>query len=73
MATLEEFTARTWAELARLTTEARAARRYVAHRPCADDAPCRHCAAVRDHHRLIDDHIDQLETARLEEALKAAA
>lgn len=68
-----EFRVRTAAELARLTAKASAARRYVAHRPCSDDAPCRHCAAIRDVHAHIDDHLDQLELAALEGALQEPA
>ena len=65
------FLARTAAELARLVSESRAERRYVAHRICADEAPCRHCATIRDNHRLIDDHLDQVELAAHEADLKA--
>lgn len=65
-----DFEAKTGRELARLVAQAQTARRLVAHRPCADKGACRHCAAVRDTHRLIDDHLDQLETAALEAAVQ---
>lgn len=65
------FLIRTVSELTRLVSESRTERRYVAHRICADEAPCRHCAAIRDNHRLIDDHLDQIELAAIEADLEA--
>lgn len=58
----DDFTAKTHAELARLTTEAKAARRLIGHRACGDTAPCSYCANLRRLHALVDDHLDQLET-----------
>lgn len=61
-----DFVAKTHSELKRLTRELAAMRRNLAHLPCSDTAPCRHCQAIRSHHELIDDHLAQLETAALE-------
>lgn len=63
---LEDFTAKTHADLARLVGECRNEWRFVAHPTCSDSAPCRHCGTIRNKHRLINDHLDQLETATLE-------
>ena len=57
-----EFTAKTHRELARLASEARALRRGRPDHPwCGDREACRHCAAIRDKHRLINDHLAQLD------------
>lgn len=47
----------------RLSAEAKAARRARPNHPWCDDnkAPCRHCAAIRDIHACIDDHLLQLD------------
>lgn len=58
----DDFTAKTHAELARLTTEAKAARRLIGHPICRDEGACRHCADLRRIHALVDDHLEQLET-----------
>ncbi len=56
-----DFVTKTRAELARLVAEAAAIRaRAPQHRICSDLGACRHCKAVRDAHRLIDDHLEQL-------------
>lgn len=68
-----DFAAKTWAELARLVGECRNERRFVAHPSCSDSSPCRHCGTIRNKHRLINDHIDQLETAALEDAYGESA
>lgn len=68
---MADFRAATATELARLVTEARTARRHVAHRPCDDRTPCRHCAVIRDRHSLIDDHLDQLDLVALETVWQA--
>jgi len=56
-----DFATKTFAELTRLSAEAAKVRaRAPKHRTCPDVAPCRHCKAVLDAHRCINDHIDQL-------------
>lgn len=65
------FAAKTAAALAEQVAIARAARQFVGHRVCSDTGACRHCAAVRNAHTSINDHLDQLEVARLEEQASA--
>lgn len=56
------FVAKTHAELATILAELRVARRNRPnHRWCADNTGCRHCRVIRDLHRRLDDHLDQLE------------
>lgn len=65
-----EFVAKTRAELARLVgISAKVRERRPAHRWCPDNGACRPCAAIRDAHRLIDDHLDQLEAFALDALL----
>ena len=62
--TLEDFTAKTHADLTRLSAEAATIwARMPQHKPCGDKAPCRHCADIKAIHARINDHLDQLESA----------
>lgn len=67
---LVKFTIKTAAALAEQVAIARSARRFVAHRVCPDAAPCKFCAAIRNAHRSIDDHLTQLEAAQFDERMK---
>ncbi len=60
----DDFTAKTHAELARLTTEAKAARRLIGHKVCRDEGACRHCAALKHLSDCINDHLTQIDEAR---------
>lgn len=57
-----EFVAKTHAQLAGLTAEAKQLRRNrPTHAWCPDTGGCRPCRAIRDVHRRIDDCLLQLE------------
>lgn len=64
------FTAKTAGALAEQVAVARTARRSVGHRPCTDLGACRFCAIIRDAHTSINDHLDQLEVALLEQQMQ---
>lgn len=69
----DDFVAKTHAELARIVGECRNERRFIAHPACSDMAPCVHCGTIRAKHKLLNDHLDQLELAALEDSYSEPA
>jgi hypothetical protein len=61
MQPIDDFARKTHAHLASLLIEAALIRRNMPRHPaCSDQAACKPCAALRDIHERVNDHLDQL-------------